>query len=156
MNKKRFRQQNQKKETRVYTKVFDDFKTGVEEAKKISKVIDRLISEAGDSYRIQYEDDSEVTENEYILSKAITSYVLDNKLPDVLNKDTRFWSLSISSNRLFLRTGYKITFGWDFKYEMKKDSYNVTDGYKFTISDIGMDDELKALAEENKWDVEIS
>ena len=90
------------------------------------------------------------------LSKAITSYILDNKLPDVLNKDTRFWSLSISSNRLFLRTGYKITFGWDFKYEMKKDSYNVTDGYKFTISDIGMDDELKALAEENKWDVEIS
>ena len=60
MNKKRFRQQNQKKETRVYTKVFDDFKAGVEEAKKISKVIDRLINEAGDSYRIQYEDDSEL------------------------------------------------------------------------------------------------
>ena len=156
MNKKRTKQQNQKRETRVYTKVFDNFQDGVEEAEKISTVVGRMINEAGDSYKIQYEDNSNVTENEYILSKALTAYVLDNKLPDILNKDTRFWSLSVSSNRLFIRTGYKITFGWEFKYEMKKDSYNVIDGYKFTISDIGMNDELKTLAEENEWDVEIS
>lgn len=156
MNKRRPRTQNQKKETRVYTKVFDNFQEGVEEARKLSKVVENLIIDSADAFKLQYEDDTDITKDEYILSKAIMSYILDNKLPDVLNKDTRFWSVSISSNRMFIRTGYKITFGWDFKYEIKKDSYEAVDGYRFTISDIGMDDDLKTAAEEMEWAVEIS
>lgn len=134
-------------ETRVYTKSFDNFSEAIKEIREISEVFDKFID------RFYPTDEEIIVYSPEDLSMRFYDYIREHRFPSIHDKNTKFWSISVASNKMYVKTEFKITFGWQFKYRYDpaiKD--NVVDQYDFVISDIGSNDDLKEKAVNKSWE----
>lgn len=133
-------------ETRVYTKSFTNFSDAVKEIREISEVFDKFIQKF-------YPDNDDIIYTPEELAMKFYDYIREHRFPSIHDKNTKFWSISVASNKMYVKTEFKITFGWQFKYRYDpaiKD--NVVDQYDFVISDIGSNDDLKEKAVNKGWE----
>lgn len=142
------------KENRMYKKRFENFSDGVNEMRTISSIFNELVESF---YYDVIDNDGKIEEfSPDDLAMCFYDYIRDNKFPSIHLKDTRFWSISVAANKLYIKTGYKITFGWQFKYKRDQSSGEyVADTYDFVISDIGNDDEIKNIALDLGWELDV-
>ena len=141
-------------ETRVYKKKFTKFSDAVDELREISSVFNKFITnfypEEEESNMVVIIDDPDE------LAMKFYDYIREHRFPSIHDKNTRFWSISVASNKMYIKTEFKITFGWQFKYKYDKDAKTtIVDEYEFTISDIGSDETVKENALHNEWNMQV-
>lgn len=141
-------------ETRVYKKKFTKFSDAVDELREISSVFNKFITnfypEEEESNMVVIIDDPDE------LAMKFYDYIREHRFPSIHDKNTRFWSISVASNKMYIKTEFKITFGWQFKYKYDKDTKTtIVDEYEFTISDIGSDETVKENALHNGWNMQV-
>lgn len=152
--KNNVKKNNVPSENRMYKKSFSIFSDGVNEMREISSIFNELIEEL---YYNVIDIDGKIEEFDFEdLAMAFHDYIRDYKFPSIYSKDTKFWSISLAANKLYVKTGYKITFGWQFKYRFDSQTKDYAiDSFDFVISDIGNNDDLKNTALELGWSLDV-
>ena len=152
--KNNVKKNNVPSENRMYKKSFSIFSDGVNEMRENSSLFNELIESL---YYDVIDIDGKIEEFDFEdLAMAFYDYIRDNKFPSIYNKDAKFWSISIAANKLYVKTGYKITFGWQFKYRLDPQTKDYAiDSFDFVISDIGNNDDLKNTAIELGWSLDV-
>ena len=157
MNKRRNNNQKQNnipKQNRTYRKTFGTFVDGVLEMAEMSDVVNKFV----DDYF--YDETTESVATDAITPEdfnyALLDYMASHRVPSIHDKNTRFWSINVAANKLYIKTGFKISFGWQFKYRYDKDTKEyVVDEYEFTLSDISENNNIMDFAESHNWDLEV-
>ena len=108
VNNNNFNKSTEKPRVEVFYKKFDSFEEAWKELNKIPSTPAELLP----PYR---EEDANIT-----IAQKILMCIFKDNIPDVSKSSNMFWSISIASNRSFIKTNKYVGFGWDIEYTVDK------------------------------------
>ena len=116
------RQQRPKFEQVTLKKVYETFENGLNDLRSIDQELNCIFAD--------FESTNDITITKPADAKAAILRDLSENIPEFSNKDTKYYALNISSNRVVYKlpsTG--ISFGWKLVYDRETE----TTTYEFTV-----------------------